>query len=175
MNCRLNRYHTDSIVITGESGILCHARYVNHCNSPQSIPALSFAGHRCKGFGLSIVHSTHPHSFRIAGGLTLCYLHCPPLSNQTPQRLRVIHGLPIASARASARYYLLGFAGLWARVTNPMRCPQGLVMRFALYCFSPKMSDRVIVWVSLRRCGIIFLAQGLQVHRVSPGFSFEVM
>ncbi len=63
--------------------------------------------------------------------MTLCYLHCPPLSNQTPQRLRVIHGLPIASARASAKYYFLGFAGLWARVTNPMRYPQGLV--FALY------------------------------------------
>ena len=96
--------------------------------NPQDIPALSFAGHRCKGFVLSIVRSTHPHSFRLTGGLALCYLHCPPLSNQTPQRLRVIHGLPIASARASARYYLLGFAGLWARVTIPMRYPQGLVL-----------------------------------------------
>ena len=120
MNCRLNRYHTDSIVITGESGILRHARYVNHCNSPQDIPALSFAGHRCKVFGLGIVHSTHPHSFRLAGGLTLCYLHCPPLSNQTPQRLRVIHGLPIASARRPLD--IISFDCLHYRRASPIPC-----------------------------------------------------
>jgi hypothetical protein len=31
--------------------------------------------------------------------------------------------------KASAKYYFLGFAGLWARVTNPMRFPQGIVKR----------------------------------------------
>lgn len=108
---------------------------MDFCNPPQGIPELSFSGHRCKGFWFKYRSQYASTFFPLSGWIDTLLLALPAAIESNTATLARYTWFADSVRKVSARYYFLGFAGLWVRVSIPRATPQGI--DYALIAHKP--------------------------------------